>query len=155
MQYHHFLAADCCSGLNQLQSLYHRFLTLQLDLVPMGWLVVFSNANPYTSNDGRSPAFTCERIRCALHIWFQYICRWKQYRSAIAGRLPASGQFALNSSGNSGISVILLNSISNWAFSPGLTKQKKVMPTCHIPTFSKSCFAFLKGYFPGNYSGAI
>ena len=47
MQYHHFLAADCCSGLQQLQSLYNSFLTLRLGLVPTGWLVIFSNANPY------------------------------------------------------------------------------------------------------------
>ena len=42
LQYHHFLAADCCSGLHQMQSSYHRFLTLWLGVVRTGWFVVFS-----------------------------------------------------------------------------------------------------------------
>ena len=42
LQYHHFLAADCFSGLHQLKSFYYRFLTLWLGLVPTAWLVVFS-----------------------------------------------------------------------------------------------------------------
>ena len=45
LQYHHFLAADCCTGLDQLQSFYHRFLTLWLDLVPTGWLVGLTKQN--------------------------------------------------------------------------------------------------------------
>ena len=95
LQYHHFLAADCCSGLHQLQSFYHMFLTLWLGLLPTGWLVVFSllffSIQALTSsNDSRSPGFTCKHIRCTSYIWFQYICCGKHYRFDIAGKLPTS-----------------------------------------------------------------
>ena len=41
LQYHHFLAVDCSSGLHQLQSFYHIFLKPWLGLVPTGQFVAF------------------------------------------------------------------------------------------------------------------
>ena len=50
LQYLHFLTADCCSGLHQLQSFYHKFLMLWLGLFPNEMVSrfssFFSNASP-------------------------------------------------------------------------------------------------------------
>ena len=77
LQYHHFLAADCCWVLYQLKSFYqvsNAMVWLIPDWVVSCFFSLFFPIQGLTSfSDSRSPGFTCDHIQCASLFGSNYL----------------------------------------------------------------------------------